>query len=354
MSKQKTAIVSGFSGQSGSLMAQFLLSKGYKVYGMVRRVSNPNLDFIEEMGLQDVELVEADLSDMNSLHHIISNIQPDEFYNFASQSHVATSFTQPEYTSDTTGIGTLRILENIRLYSPHTRFYQASSSEIFGDVQVCPQNEKTELRPRSPYAVSKVYGHCITKVYRDAYNLFACSGIAFNHEGFRRSKMFVTRKITDWIGRYVNGKLTPNESVLKLGYLDAKRDWSNAKDIVIGCWMMLQHKVPDDYVLSSGKSYSVRQFVEKAFKLVDIDIVWSGAESNEKGIDSATGKVLIEVDPSLYRPAEVPILQGDYSKARKILGWEPQISFDDLVKEMVEYDCAKNNTNHTETIRAIN
>lgn len=342
----KKALIFGFTGQDGSYLAQFLLSKNYDVYGVVRRVSNPSDGFIKEMGLEQVKLVQGDLGDSNSIYHLMKDIQPDEVYNLGAQSHVGTSFSQPEYTGDVTGLGCLRILEQIRLHSPHSRLYQAGSSEQFGDVQDMYQNEETVFRPRSPYAAAKVYAHHLCKVYRESYGVYASVGLLFNHESPRRSKDFVTRKITSWLGQ--NGKdlrdfgtLVRGEP-LRLGNLDSKRDWGSAKDYVEGMWMMLQQDKPDDYVLATGKAHSVRNFCSEAFRLIGIELLWSGTGVNEVG-KSKEGEVLVMVDPLFYRPAEVNFLLGDYSKAATVLGWKPKMKFEDLVKWMVDYDIGVGN-----------
>ena len=347
----KKATIFGFSGQDGSYLAQYLLSKGYDVYGVVRRVSDPSREFLTEMGLQDVKLVQGDLSDSNSLYHLFKDIQPDECYNLAAQSHVGTSFSQPEYTGDVTGLGCLRLLEQIRLHSPHTKFYQAGSSEQFGDVQESPQNENTEFRPRSPYAAAKVYAHHITKVYRESYGIFACVGLLFNHESPRRGKDFVTRKITSWIGENYNA-LKSYDTVeppapLRLGNLDVKRDWGAAPDYVRGMYLMLQQEKPDDYVLATGENYSVRDFCNFAFHHIGITLKWIGEGDSERAVDAANGNLIIQVDKQFYRPCEVNLLLGDYSKAKTVLGWEPHVSFDELVQWMVNYDVnTANKTNY--------
>lgn len=333
--KIKTAILTGFSGQDSPYLAQLLLSKGYIVYGLVRRVSHPNNDFIQEMGLEKVKLIEWDLSDSNSIYEIIRNIQPDEFYNLAAMSHVGTSFHQAEYTADVTGLGCLRILEQIKSHSPHTKFYQASTSELYGNTSICPQNENTPFMPRSPYAVAKMFAHNMVKVYRESYNLYACCGILHNHESQRRGVNFVTRKITNYIGKYINGLV---DQPLELGYLESQRDWGYAPDYVEGMWLMLQKDRPEDYVLATGESHTVREFCELAFARAGIKIRWTGSDINEKGVDDATGLTLVKINTEFYRPADVPLLCGDYTKAKNELGWAPKTSFEELVYIMVDYD----------------
>ncbi len=348
----KTALITGISGQDGRCLARYLLDIGYKVYGLIRRVSHPDLSFIEEMGLQDVILIEGDLSDSLSLREAIQKSNPDEVYNFAAMSHVATSFSQPEYTIDVTGVGVLRLLEVIREFNPKIKFYAANTSEFFGDAIEIPQNEKTEFRPRSPYAAAKILGHHLCKVYRESYNMFCVSGILFNHEHKSRSKTFVTRKITDYIGRLVNDKVS---QPLDLGYLDAKRDWGWAPDFVYAAYLMLQQELPDDYVVATGECHTVREFAELAFKRAGINLQWRGHGVLEEGYDADTGRTLIKINPEFYRPAEVPILLGDSTKAREKLGWKPSVTFIELVHMMVdadiernkERDCSTNETNYS-------
>ena len=336
----KKALITGITGQDGSYLAELLLDKGYEVYGLIRRSSAFNTDRIDHLyrdpHLKDVRLFlhYGDLSDASNISRLIEKIQPDEIYNLAAQSHVRVSFDIPEYTGEVTGLGTLRILDVIREAGGITKFYQASSSEMFGKVMEVPQNENTPFYPRSPYGCAKVFAYWITRNYRESYGLFACNGILFNHESPRRGETFVTKKITRALSRIKLGL----DSKLYLGNLDAKRDWGYAKDYVECMWLMLQQEKPDDYVVATGETHSVREFVEKACKILEIDLVWKGKGLDEKGIDNNTGKTIIEIDPIYFRPAEVDLLIGDYSKAKKILGWEPKTKFDEVVKIMVEDD----------------
>ena len=339
---RKTALITGVTGQDGSYLAEFLLSKNYDVYGIKRRSSSFNTQRVDHI-YQDIHnkdrnftLVYGDLTDSSNLIRLIQEIQPDEIYNLAAQSHVQVSFDCPEYTADTDALGTLRLLEAIRLLKMEdkTKFYQASTSELYGLVQEIPQKETTPFYPRSPYACAKLYAYWITKNYREAYNMFASNGILFNHESPRRGETFVTRKITMAATRIKLGL----QEKLWLGNLDSKRDWGHAKDYVEGMWMILQHGKPDDFVLATGVTSSVRDFCEMAFKELDIDIEWHGSGVDEVGIDSATGKTLIEVDKRYFRPSEVDFLLGNPAKAKKELGWEPKYNLSSLVKEMVEED----------------
>jgi GDPmannose 4,6-dehydratase len=338
--QKKKALITGITGQDGSYLAELLLSKGYEVHGLVRRSSTFNRGRISHLFKDphihnyDLTLHYGDLADGGSLNKVIKEIKPDEFYNLGAQSHVRVSFDIPEFTGDITGLSTIRILESIKNESPKTKFYQASSSEMFGKVSEVPQKESTPFYPRSPYGVAKVFSYWATVNYRESYNLFACNGILFNHESPRRGESFVSRKITIGISRILNKKMDR----IYLGNLDAKRDWGFAGDYVEGMWLMLQKEKPEDFVLATNETHSVREFVEKAFKVVGIDIIWKGSGLEEKGINSKTGEVLIEIDERYFRPTEVDILQGDFSKAKKELGWEPKVSFDGLVKMMVETD----------------
>jgi GDPmannose 4,6-dehydratase len=334
MNKQKVATVTGVNGQDGSFMANLLLHKGYKVYGAIRYKTRQDNSWIKEYGLSDMEIVYADLADSNSLNKLVSQTKPDEFYNFAAQSHVGKSFELSDYTMDVTGSGVGRLLEAIRLYSPNSKFVQASSSEMFGDAPA-PQNEATPFSPRSPYAVAKAMGHYAVKVYRETYNLHASSAISFNHEGIRRSPDFVTRKITEYIGRLINGIV---KEPLLLGNLDAQRDWSSATDIVLGIWLMAQQTKPDDYVLASGHTHSVREFASAAFAAAGIPIEWHGQGLDEYAVLVGTSYEVIRIDAKLYRPCEVPLLLGDASKAHQELGWRTTMPFDALVKWMVSHD----------------
>jgi GDPmannose 4,6-dehydratase len=339
---QKVALITGITGQDGAYLAELLLQKGYIVHGIKRRSSLFNTDRIDHLYTDPHEpstrffLHYGDLTDSTALIRIIQEIQPDEIYNLAAQSHVKVSFETPEYTANADALGTLRILEAIRILNlkDKTRFYQASTSELYGLVQEIPQNEKTPFYPRSPYGVAKLYAFWITKNYREAYGFFACNGILFNHESPIRGETFVTRKITRAAAKIFLGL----QDVLYLGNLDAERDWGHAKDYVEGMWRILQHSEPDDFVLATGRKISVRKFAELAFQHVGINIEWKGKGVDEVGIDSKTGKVIIKIDPTYFRPAEVDLLVGDYSKAKKLLGWEPKHTVEELCKEMVLAD----------------
>jgi GDPmannose 4,6-dehydratase len=337
----KIALITGITGQDGSYLAELLLEKGYMVHGIIRRSSTINTQRIEHI-FNSITLHYGDLSDTNSLIKVLYNLkqqQPEriEIYNLGAMSHVKVSFDVPEYTADIDALGTLRILNAIRNVGLEkiTRFYQASTSEMYGKVVEVPQTEQTPFYPRSPYGVAKVYSHWITKNYRESYDLFACSGILFNHESPRRAHNFVTKKITLGLHKILKD---PNERLV-LGNLDAKRDWGHSKDYVYGMYLMLQQDTPDDYVLSTNEFHSVREFVEKAFKLKGFEIAWKGQGLNEIGYDTITGRELIFVSEKYFRPAEVDELLGDSTKARTVLGWEPSISFDNLVAEMVASDC---------------
>jgi GDPmannose 4,6-dehydratase len=341
----KVALIIGITGQDGSYLAEFLLSKGYIVHGVKRRTSLINTTRIDHLYQDQHEDTRArfllhygDITDATNMIRLMKETQPDEVYNLAAQSHVAVSFQMPEYTAQVDALGTLNILEAIRItgLEHKTRFYQASSSELYGKVQQVPQTETTPFYPRSPYGVAKLYGFWITKNYREAYNIFACNGILFNHESPRRGETFVTRKITRAVSRVKYGL----QGALYLGNLDAKRDWGHAQDYVKAMWLMLQHDHPDDYVIATGQMHSVREFVERAFACVGITIAWRGSGVDEVGYDQETGTILVRVDPRYFRPAEVDQLVGDASKARKELGWCPTTSFDELVRLMVETDCA--------------
>lgn len=344
---KKTALITGITGQDGSYLAELLIEKGYEVHGTLRRSSSFNTARIEHLYFEEwvrdmrqqrlVNLHYADMTDSSSLIRIIQNIQPDEIYNLAAQSHVKVSFDVPEYTAETDAVGTLRLLEAVRILGLEnkTRIYQASTSELFGLVQEIPQRETTPFYPRSPYGVAKLYGYWITKNYRESYGMFAVNGILFNHESERRGENFVSRKITLAAARIAQGL----QDKLYLGNLDAKRDWGYAKDYVECMWLMLQHDEPEDFVIATGQMHSVKEFCTLAFAEAGIDLQWKGEGIEEKGIDKATGQVLVEVDPKYFRPAEVEQLLGDPSKAKKLLGWNPQkTSFEDLVKLMVKHD----------------
>ncbi|MGK0290396.1 MAG: GDPmannose 4,6-dehydratase [bacterium] len=338
----KIALITGVTGQDGAYLSELLLKKGYQVHGVKRRASSFNTKRIDHL-YQDPHtsnpnffLHYGDLTDSTNLIRIIQEVQPDEIYNLAAQSHVQVSFETPEYTANADGIGTLRILEAIRILklTKKTKFYQASTSELYGLVQEVPQKETTPFYPRSPYAVAKLYAYWITVNYREAYNMFACNGILFNHESPIRGETFVTRKITRAVAQMSLGL----QKKLFLGNLDAKRDWGHAKDYVRGMWMMLQVENPEDFVLATGVTTTVRDFVGMAFQEAGIEIEWHGSEINEKGIDKKTGNVIVEVDPRYFRPTEVELLIGDASKANNQLGWQPEYELSALVKEMVQAD----------------
>lgn len=337
---KKTALITGITGQDGSYLTELLLEKGYEVHGIIRRASTFNTSRIDHIYQDPHEshrrlfLHYGDLSDGSNLSRLIESIQPDEIYNLAAQSHVRVSFDIPEYTGDVDALGTVRLLDAIKESGVKTKFYQASSSEMFGMVQEVPQKETTPFYPRSPYGAAKVYSYWITKNYRESYNLFACNGILFNHESPRRGETFVTRKITRGLARI---KLGIDET-LYLGNLDAKRDWGYAKDYVEGMWLMLQQDQPDDYVLATNETHTVREFVEVSAKLLGFDLEWRGEDLEEEGIDKKTGTVIVRIDPEYFRPAEVDLLIGDYSRAKKQLGWTPSVTFEGLVKLMVEAD----------------
>lgn len=339
---QKVALITGITGQDGAYLAELLLEKGYIVHGVKRRASSFNTDRIDHLyqdphiNNRNFVLHYGDLTDSSNLIRIIQETKPDEIYNLAAQSHVQVSFEMPEYTANTDGLGTLRILEAIRILNleKQTKFYQASTSELYGKVQEIPQKETTPFYPRSPYGVAKLYGFWIVKNYRESYDLFACNGILFNHESPLRGETFVTRKITR-----AAAKISLDlQDKLYLGNLDAQRDWGHAKDYVKGMWLMLQQEKPEDYVLATGKMYSVREFTKTAFAHVGIDLKFEGEGVNEKGICTKTGKVLVEVDERYFRPAEVELLIGDPTKAKTQLGWKHEYDFEALVKEMVSAD----------------
>ncbi len=338
----KVALITGITGQDGSYLAELLLEKGYEVHGMKRRASSFNTSRIDHL-YQDThnknlkfKLHYGDLTDSTNLIRLIQEIQPDEIYNLAAQSHVKVSFDCPEYTANADGLGTLRILEAIRIckLEKKTKFYQASTSELYGLVQETPQKETTPFYPRSPYACAKIYGYWITVNYREGYDIFACNGILFNHESPRRGETFVTRKITRSAVRIKLGM----EEKLYLGNLDSKRDWGHAKDYVEGMWLVLQQEQPEDFVLATGVTTTIRDFCEMTFKELGVELEWCGHGVDEKGIDKATGEVLIEVDPKYFRPTEVDLLLGDATKAQQKLGWKPKYDLPMLVKEMVEED----------------
>jgi GDPmannose 4,6-dehydratase len=338
----KCALITGITGQDGAYLAEFLLEKGYEVHGIKRRSSMFNTDRIDHLYRDQHEdnvkffLHHGDMTDSTNLIRIIQQVQPDEIYNLAAQSHVQVSFDTPEYTANADGLGTLRLLEAIRILGleKKTKFYQASTSELYGLVQEVPQKETTPFYPRSPYAAAKLYGYWITVNYREAYGMYACNGILFNHESPLRGETFVTRKITRAIARIKLGL----QNKLYLGNLNAKRDWGYAKDYVEAMWLMLQQNEADDFVIATGQTQQVREFVELAFKEAGIDIAWQGSGIDEKGIDKRTGKVLVEVDPRYFRPTEVELLLGDATKAKEKLGWQPRTTFAELVSMMVQED----------------
>ena len=342
MSKRKVALITGVTGQDGSYLAEMLLDKGYEVHGIKRRTSLFNTQRIDHLFKDphesDVRMIlhHGDMTDSSSLLRIIQQSQPDEIYNLAAQSHVAVSFEEPEYTANSDAMGTLRLLEAIRILGleKKTRFYQASTSELYGLVQETPQRETTPFYPRSPYAVAKLYGYWITVNYREAYGMYACNGILFNHESPVRGETFVTRKITRALARIKLG----TQECLYLGNMDAKRDWGHAKDYVEAMWLMLQQESPEDLVIATGVQYSVRQFVEAASAHLGMSIRWQGLGVEEKGIDEASGKVIVAVDPRYFRPAEVETLLGDASKAKAKLGWTPRTTFAELVTSMAQSD----------------
>jgi GDPmannose 4,6-dehydratase len=341
MQNIKKALVTGITGQDGAYLAELLLEKGYEVTGTYRRTSSVNFWRIEELGIQshpNLHLVEYDLTDLGSSIRLLQNAQPDEVYNLAAQSFVGVSFEQPVTTAEITGVGPVNLLEAIRIVNPKIRFYQASTSEMFGKVQAVPQKEDTPFYPRSPYGVAKLYAHWMTVNYRESYGIFGCSGILFNHESPLRGREFVTRKITDSVAKIHLGQL----DVLELGNMDAKRDWGFAKEYVEGMWRILQADHPDTYVLATNRTETVRDFVGMAFKAVDVSIAWSGEAENEIGTCKKTGKVLVRVNPKFYRPAEVELLIGDPAKAEKELGWKPSTTLEQLCQMMVEADLRRN------------
>jgi len=334
----RKALITGITGQDGSYLAELLLEKGYEVHGIIRRSSSFNTSRIDHL-YQDPHvhgvkffLHYGDLSDASNISRLIQKIEPQEIYNLAAQSHVRVSFDIPEYTGDIVGFGTLRILDAIRDTEIKTKYYQASSSEMFGQVLETPQTEKTPFNPRSPYACAKVYAYWLNKTYRESYNLFACTGILFNHESPRRGGTFVTKKITNGLVAIKQERMDK----LFLGNLEAKRDWGYAKEYVEGMWQIMQQKEPDDYILATGENHSVREFIEMAAEILEIDLVWQGEKLKEKGVDKKTGKTIIEIDERYFRPLEVNQLLGDYSKAKKKFDWEPKTKFKDLVKLMIE------------------
>jgi GDPmannose 4,6-dehydratase len=339
--KTKIAVVTGITGQDGAYLAELLLEKGYIVYGTYRRTSSVNIWRIQELGIDknpSLRLVEYDLTDLSSNIRLLQNTEATEVYNLAAQSFVGVSFDQPITTAEITGLGPVNLLEAIRIVNPKIRFYQASTSEMFGKVQAVPQVESTPFYPRSPYGVAKLYAHWMTINYRESYDIFGCSGILFNHESPLRGQEFVTRKITDTVAKIKLGK----SSVLELGNLDAKRDWGFAKEYVDGMWRMLQADEPDTYVLATNRTETVRDFAQIAFKSADIDLEFIGSAENEIGIDSATGKTVLRINPKFYRPAEVELLIGNPAKAKAKLGWEPKTTLEQLCGMMVKSDLQRN------------
>ena len=341
MKKVKKALITGVTGQDGSYLAELLLAKGYKVHGIVRRASTFNterIDFLKKFKDKGLfSLHYGDLADSGSLDGLMAKIKPDEIYNLGAQSHVRISFDVPEYTSDVTGLGALRMLEAMKKHCPKSKFYQASSSEMFGKVFESPQTEKTRFNAQSPYGIAKVFAHETACRYRDAYGLFVCCGILFNHESPRRGENFVTRKITTGIADIISGK----HNKLSLGNLDARRDWGYAPEYCEAMWLMLQQRKPTDFVIATGETHSIREFAQEAFSQVGVRIIWRGKGLKEKGIDKKTGKAMVVIDPKYFRPNEVDFLLGDYSKAKKILGWKPKTKFEQLVKIMLDSDIRK-------------
>lgn len=330
----KKAFITGLTGQDGSYLAEFLLEKGYEVHGIVRRASVFNTARIEHL-MKDIHTYHGDMIDSSNLNRLMEKIQPDEIYNLAAQSHVQVSFDVPEFTADVDGLGTLRLLDTIRELRSNTRFYQASTSELFGGLpETAPQSEKTPFYPKSPYGAAKLYAYWITVNFREAYNLYACNGILFNHESPRRGETFVTKKITRAVARIAQGR----QDKLSLGNLDAKRDWGYAKDYVEAMWLMLQQDKPDDFVIATGETHTVREFTELAFRHIGVDIAWEGDGVEEKAYDRKTNRLLVEVDPKYFRPTEVEFLWGDPSKAKEKLGWTNKTSFERLVEIMMDYD----------------
>jgi len=337
---QKVAFITGITGQDGAYLANFLLDKGYIVYGGYRRTSTPNFWRLEELDIKDkVILQEIDIQDLGNLTRTFGKSQPDEIYNLAAQSFVGVSFKNPVLTGNITALGVTNVLEAIRNINTKIKFYQASSSEMFGKVQEIPQKETTPFYPRSPYAVAKLYGHWMTINYRESYNIFGCSGILFNHEGPLRNIEFVTRKITDAVARIYHKK----QDCLEIGNIDARRDWGHAKEYVEAMWLMLQQKQPDDYVIATNETHSVREFIERAFSCIGMEVIWEGKNVEEIGINRRTGATIVKINPAFFRPTEVNLLIGDYSKAKEKLGWEPKLKFEQLVETMLERDLQRTN-----------
>jgi len=336
---RKVAFITGITGQDGAYLAEILLANNYKVFGGFRRLSAPNFSRLEELGIiKRINLVETDLLDPSNLARIIRDVKPTEVYNLGAQSYVAHSFKNPILTGNVTGMGVTNLLEAIRIVNPEIKFYQASTSELYGLAKEFPQNEETPFYPRSPYAIAKLYGHWMTVNYRESYNIFATAGILFNHESPLRGVEFVTRKITDAVAKIFHGKLNHFD----IGNMDVKRDWGYAKDYAEGMWLMMQAERPDNYVLATNESHSVREWIEVCFNYIGRTIKWEGAGKNEVGRDARSGKVLVKVNPEFYRPAEVQSVIGDYSKAKRELGWEPKVRFRELVELMLKYDLELN------------
>lgn len=335
----KTAFITGITGQDGAYLAELLLEKNYRVVGGFRRLSTPNFARLDELGITgDVELVEVDLLDAGNLTRVISEVKPEEVYNLGAQSFVAHSFKNPVLTGNVTGIGVTNLLESIRMVNPGIKFYQASTSELYGKVQENPQTETTPFYPRSPYGVAKLYGHWMTINYRESYNIFASTGILFNHESPLRGLEFVTRKVTDAVAKIYHGK----QDYFEIGNMDAKRDWGYAKEYVDGMWRILQAPMADNYVLATNETHSVREWIEVCFSFIGREIVWEGKDENETGKDAKTGELLVKVNPAFFRPAEVDMLIGDYSKAKRELGWEPKVKYKELAEIMLKRDIDRN------------
>lgn len=335
MGNLKKAFITGITGQSGSYLAELLLEKGYMVHGMIRRASNFNTQRIEHIYNEpNLKLHYGDMTDPLAITNLISEIKPDEIYNLAAQSHVKVSFEQPAYTAQVDAIGTLNVLEAMRTHCPTAKFYQASTSELYGKIQDDIQDEYTPFYPRSPYGVAKLYSYWIVKNYRESYGLYACNGILFNHESERRGSTFVTKKVTEKFADIFHGDNTP----LKIGNMEAQRDWGYAKEYVEGMWRMLQQDEPDDFVLATGKTYTIRYFIEETAKHIGHTIRWEGSGEDEKGYSNETGQLLVEIDPEYFRPAEVELLIGNPTKAKEILGWEAKVQLDELIEIMIKHD----------------
>lgn len=335
----RTAFITGITGQDGAYLAELLLGKGYRVVGGFRRLSTPNFVRLDELKVTgDVELVEVDLLDAGNLTRVIDEVKPDEVYNLGAQSFVAHSFKNPVLTGNVTGIGVTNLLESIRMVNTGIRFYQASTSELYGKVQEVPQNETTPFYPRSPYGVAKLYGHWMTINYRESYNIFASTGILFNHESPLRGLEFVTRKVTNAVSRIYHGK----QDYFEIGNMEARRDWGYAREYVDGMWRILQAPKADNFVLATGEMHSVREWIEVCFSFIGREIVWEGKNENETGKDAKSGKLLVKVNPAFFRPAEVDMLIGDYSKAKRELGWEPKVKYRELAEIMLKKDIERN------------